>query len=200
MTAVLPGTPVPRPAPRPRTERARQVIATARVLLEAEGADGLTMRRLGDELGIRAPSLYKHVSGKPDLELGLIELALEESGEALHRAVASRPADPVGALLTAYRAMGLTHPNLYRLLTAGGFPREELVQGLEAWAGEPFFLAVGEPYLAQALWSFAHGTMVLELDHRFLGGSELDRTWRAGADAFTVARATLVATGGPGTG
>jgi AcrR family transcriptional regulator len=189
----------PRPDPRPRSERARQVIATARDLLEAEGIDGLTMRRLGDELGMRAPSLYKHVAGKPDLELGLIELAMEESGDTLHRAVASRSADPVGALLTAYRAMGLTHPNLYRLLTAGGFPRERLVPGLEAWAGEPFFLAVGEPSLAQALWSFAHGTLILELDHRFLGGSNLDRTWRAGADAFTVARRALVEAPGPGT-
>jgi len=193
VTAVVPAPSAPHPAPRPRTERARQVIATARVVLEAEGIDGLTMRRLADELGIRAPSLYKHVSGKPDLELGLVELAMEESGDTLHRAVARGSADPVGALLTAYRSMGLTHPNLYRLLTGGGFPRDELVPGLEEWAGEPFYLAVGEPFLAQALWSFAHGTMILEFDHRFLGGSNLDRTWRAGADAFTAARTALAA-------
>jgi hypothetical protein len=51
---------------------------------------------------------------------------------------------------------------------------------------------VGEPYLAQALWSFAHGTLILELDRRFLDGSDLDRTWHAGTEAFTAARlATL---------
>jgi hypothetical protein len=67
-----------------------------------------------------------------------------------------------------------------------------VLPGLEAWAGEPFFLAVGEPYLAQALWSFAHGTLILELDRRFLDGSNLDRTWRSGTEAFTAARlATL---------
>ena len=97
-----------RPTPRERTPRALQIIGAARGLLEAVGPDGLTMRRLADELGIRAPSLYKHVSGKPDLELGLVELAMEESGETLHRAVARGSADPVGALLTAYRSMGLT--------------------------------------------------------------------------------------------
>ncbi|MGO9028276.1 MAG: TetR/AcrR family transcriptional regulator [Acidimicrobiales bacterium] len=192
------GPPVasPRPEPRERTARVHQIIQTARVLLEADGSDGLTMRRLGDELGIRAPSLYKHLSGKPALELALVETGLDETGLALHRAVAETPGDPIGAVLEAYRAAGLTSPNLYRLVTAGTLPRAELLAGLEAWAGEPFFLAVGEPYLAQALWSFAHGTLILELDHRFAEGSDLDRTWRTGAEAFTAARTVLV--GRPG--
>ncbi|MHB1887370.1 MAG: TetR family transcriptional regulator, partial [Acidimicrobiales bacterium] len=63
----------------------------------------------------------------------------------------------------------------------------ELLPGLEAWAGEPFYLVMGEPYLAQALWAFAHGTMILELDRRFFEGSDLDLTWRAGAEAFNAA-------------
>ena len=182
----------PRPPPRERTPRARQIIDTARALLEAVGSDGLTMRRLADELGIRAPSLYKHINGRPALELGLAETGLDETGLALHAAVAGSNGDPVSDLLGAYRAMGLANPELYRLITASSFPRAGLLPGLEAWAGEPFFLAVGEPYLAQALWSFAHGTLILELDRRFLDGSDLDRTWHAGTEAFTAARlATL---------
>jgi AcrR family transcriptional regulator len=182
----------PRPTPRERTPRARQIIDTARALLEAVGSDGLTMRRLADELGIRAPSLYKHINGRPALELALAETGLDETGLALHAAVAGSNGDPVSDLLGAYRAMGLANPELYRLITASSFPRAGLLPGLEAWAGEPFFLAVGEPYLAQALWSFAHGTLILELDRRFLDGSDLDRTWHAGTEAFTAARlATL---------
>jgi AcrR family transcriptional regulator len=182
----------PRPTPRERTPRARQIIDTARALLEAVSSDGLTMRRLADELGIRAPSLYKHINGRPALELALAETGLDETGLALHAAVAGSNGDPVSDLLGAYRAMGLANPELYRLITASSFPRAGLLPGLEAWAGEPFFLAVGEPYLAQALWSFAHGTLILELDRRFLDGSDLDRTWHAGTEAFTAARlATL---------
>jgi len=150
------------------------------------------MRLLGDQLGIRAPSLYKHLSGKPALELALVEAALDETGVALHRAVAERPDEAIVSLLHTYRALGVARPNRYRLVTSAGFPRTELLPGLEEWAGEPFFLAAGEPYLAQALWAFAHGTLVLELDHRFLEGSDLDRTWRTGAEAFTAARAALV--------
>jgi len=177
--------------PKERTPRAREIIDTARRLLEADGSDGLTMRRLGDALGIRAPSLYKHLSGRGALELALVESGLDETGVALHRAVAASPGNQIGSLLDAYRAVGLAHPELYRLMTAGSFPRSELLPGLEAWAGEPFFLTMSEPYLAQALWSFAHGTLILELDQRFLNGSDLDRTWRAGTEAFAAARLAL---------
>jgi AcrR family transcriptional regulator len=181
-----------RPTPRECTPRARQIIDTARVLLEAVGSEGLTMRRLADELGIRAPSLYKHVDGRPALELALVEIGLDETGLAMHAAVEGSNGDPVGDLLGAYRALGLANPELYRLITASSFPRAGLLPGLEAWAGEPFFLVVGEPHLAQALWSFAHGTLILELDQRFLDGSNLDQTWHAGTEAFTAARlATL---------
>lgn len=177
-----------RPTPRQRSARACQIIDTARVLLEAAGRDALTMRRLADEVGMRAPSLYKHINGRPALELALVESGLDATGVALHAAVAASTGDPIGDLLAAYRAAGLANPELYRLITASSFPRTQLLPGLEAWAGEPFFLAAGEPYLAQALWSFAHGTLILELDQRFLDGSDLDRTWDAGIAAFTAAR------------
>lgn len=178
----------PRPTPRARTPRARQIIDAARVLLEADGSEGLTMRRLAHELGIRAPSLYKHINGRPALELALVEIGLDETGLAMHAAVEGSNGDPVTDLLSAYRAMGLANPELYRLITAGSFPRAGLLPGLEVWAGEPFFMAVGEPHLAQALWSFAHGTLILELDQRFLDRSDLDQTWHAGIEAFDAAR------------
>ncbi|HEY2665754.1 MAG TPA: TetR family transcriptional regulator, partial [Actinomycetota bacterium] len=59
------GGPKPAGAAKPaRSARAGQIVATARLLLEREGPEALTMRRLGEELGIRAPSLYKHLAGK----------------------------------------------------------------------------------------------------------------------------------------
>ena len=167
--------------------RASEILAAARTLLETEGADALTMRRLADDLGMRAPSLYKHFESKQAVELLLVEAALTEAGDLMHAAVA-RPGWPgaVAALLDAYRQFGVAHPNLYRLTTSAGLPRHDLVPGLEDWGGEPFFLAAGDPQLAQALWAFAHGMVILEIDDRFLPGSDLDRTWAAGAAAFAA--------------
>jgi AcrR family transcriptional regulator len=147
------------------------------------------MRRLAAAVGIQAPSLYKHFATKRAVEAALIEVGLLEFGQALHAAVAAAASGrgrPVRSLLAAYRAAALANPAIYRLATSGPLPREDLAQGLEDWAGEPFLLTTGDPCRAQALFSFAHGMVVLELDDRFPHGSDLDRTWEAGATAFSA--------------
>ncbi|XVQ11627.1 TetR/AcrR family transcriptional regulator [Spirillospora sp. CA-255316] len=174
------------PALTPLTPRAAEIVSAARDLVEESGPEALTMRVLADRIGIRAPSLYKHFPDKGAVEAALIEQGLAEMGAALRAAVAGER--PVSELLRAYRAQALASPNLYRLGTAGPLPRERLAPGLEDWAGEPFFLAVGEPYLAQALFAFAHGMVILEIDRRFPEGSDLDRTWAEGARAFAEGR------------
>jgi AcrR family transcriptional regulator len=168
-----------------RAGRSAQIVKAARQILEDEGLDALTMRRLAAAVDVRAPSLYKHFSSKRAVEVALIEEGLLESGHIMHRAVA-KPGrrSTTAALLSAYRSVALANPNLYPLMTSGSLPRAELTPGLEDWAGEPFLLATGDAYLGQALWAFAHGMVVLELDRRFLEHSDLDRTWRSGARAF----------------
>jgi AcrR family transcriptional regulator len=51
-----------------------QIVRVAIELLDAEGAAGLSMRRLGTELGAGATSLYWHVAHKDEL----LELAIDE--------------------------------------------------------------------------------------------------------------------------
>lgn len=174
------------PARTERTPRATEVIDAAAIILDREGVDALTMRRLADDLGIRAPSLYKHLPDKAALCAALVEGAFAQLGTALHAAV--DPDDPTGSVrsvLEVYRTYGVANPNLYRLATVGPLSRELLPGGLEEWTGTPFFSVTGEPYLAQALWAFAHGMVVLEIDGRFQDTSDLDRTWSQGATAFS---------------
>jgi AcrR family transcriptional regulator len=177
---------VPPPArPPARTPRAVEIVATARHILEEEGPTALTMRRIADELGMQAPSLYKHFSSKSTVEMALIEDALFEFGEISHRALhESQSATPIADLLGVYRHYCLLHANLYRLCTCGSLDRGALPAGLEEWAGNPWFVVTGDSSLAQALWSFAHGMLILELDERYPPGSDLDRTWQSGAEAF----------------
>jgi len=179
---------VPRPAPpRARTARAAEIVATARHILEQEGPSALTMRRIADEVGMQAPSLYKHFSSKSTVEMALIEDALFEFGEVSHKALhESESASPIGALLAVYRHHCLGHSNLYRLCTSGSLDRSALPPGLEEWAGNPWFVVTGDSSVAQALWSFAHGMLILEMDERYPPGSDLDLTWQAGAGAFEL--------------
>jgi AcrR family transcriptional regulator len=168
-------------------------VAAGRRLLETEGPSALTMRRVAAELGIQAPSLYKHLPDKASLEALLVEDGLREMGAALHASQSrGTPQGAVRRLLQAYRRHALAHPALYRLVTQGPLDRASLPAGLEEWAGQPFWLAVGRrPFVAQALWAAAHGMAVLEIDGRFPDPGTLDRSWRALAAAFAPAGSSL---------
>jgi AcrR family transcriptional regulator len=62
-----------------RTPLNRQRILQAAVeIADAEGIGALTMRRLGQALGVEAMSLYNHVSGKDDILDGILEMAMEQ--------------------------------------------------------------------------------------------------------------------------
>jgi AcrR family transcriptional regulator len=162
-----------------------EVVAAARRVLGRDGLDGLTMQAIATELRIKAPSLYKHVSGKRALEIELITDALSETGQVLHLAVAEAPADRrTTDLLAAYRAQAHAEPDLYRLTMRPDIPRDDLPPDLERWAGEPFRLATGDAFRGQALFAFAHGMVSLEIDRRLIDTSQLDTTWAEGAAAF----------------
>ncbi len=190
-TSLLPGE-LRRPeVPVEKSSRTAEIIDAARTILEAEGADALTMRRIADRLGIQAPSLYKHFASKKAIEVALVTDGLAEIGEATHSALHEPgSSSPIARLLVAYRALCVANAAVYRLATQSSFARDELPAGLEEWAGNPFYVVTGDPALAQALWSFAHGMVVLELDGRYPAGSDLDAAWRAGARAFERATST----------
>jgi AcrR family transcriptional regulator len=168
----------------PLTPRARQIVQVARELLEREGAEALTMRRLAERLGIRAPSLYKHLSDKAALEAAIIATGLEDIAAVLEAALSAAGTEPLAALATAYRTFALAHPHLYRLMTDQPLPRNRLPTGVEARAAAPLLRAAGDQDLARAVWAFAHGMVQLELARRFPPDADLHTAWQEGITAF----------------
>jgi AcrR family transcriptional regulator len=55
-----------------------RILNAALQLADESGADAVTMRRLGEELGFEAMSLYRHVANKKDLFDGMLDLVLAE--------------------------------------------------------------------------------------------------------------------------
>jgi AcrR family transcriptional regulator len=164
--------------------RAEEIVVAARELLEQEGLERLSMRRLAERLGIKAPSLYKHFADKQALEAALISDGFEEQAERFELAVADAD-DPLGAIAVAYREFARLHPHLYRLMTERPLAREQLAAGVEDRAARPVYQAVGEDLdLARAAWAFAHGMTNLELNDRFPPDADLDAAWARGIDAF----------------
>ena len=62
-----------------RTPLTRErVLREAIRLADADGVDALSMRRLGQALGVEAMSLYHHVANKADLMDGILDVVTEE--------------------------------------------------------------------------------------------------------------------------
>jgi TetR/AcrR family transcriptional regulator, tetracycline repressor protein len=54
------------------------ILETALTLLDEQGPDGLSMRKLAAALNVEAMSLYNHVHNKRDLQNGLTDLVLSQ--------------------------------------------------------------------------------------------------------------------------
>ncbi|MGW0550644.1 TetR/AcrR family transcriptional regulator [Streptomyces altiplanensis] len=96
---------------RPQREQLtrEQIVAAAIELLDAEGIEALSMRKLGTRLDAAATSLYRHVANKDEL----IELVVDEVyGELQVPAAADRTQWRAGVarIATDLRAMTLRHP------------------------------------------------------------------------------------------
>ena len=67
------------PSARPRTPLNRErVLRAAIALADVGGIESLTMRKLGQELGVEAMSLYNHVANKDDILDGVVDLVFGE--------------------------------------------------------------------------------------------------------------------------
>jgi AcrR family transcriptional regulator len=172
------------PAPSPRRT---EIVNAARQILDEEGRAALTMRHLAERVGMQAPSLYKHFPDKAAVEAALIDAGFVEIEAAFREAIA-RDGASLAALAGAYRTFALSSPHLYRLMTEGQLPRERLRPGVEAAAAAPLLEVCGDPDLARAVWAFAHGMTILELDGRFPLDADLNAAWMQGVAAFDTIR------------
>jgi AcrR family transcriptional regulator len=85
------------PSAEPRLPLTRErVLATAVALADRGGIGSLSMRKLAQELGVEAMSLYHHVANKDDILDGLVDVVFSEidlpSGEEGWRAAMRRRA------------------------------------------------------------------------------------------------------------
>lgn len=164
--------------------RAREIVTVARRLLEEEGLQSFSMRRLADRLGVRSPVIYKYFASKSALAAALISVGFEEQG-ALFEAALSTSDHALTAMAAIYRAYGRDNPNLYRLMYDRDLDRSLLLPGSEERAVIPVVQAAGgNRDLARAAFAFAHGMTILELNGRFPADADLDAAWRRGMAAL----------------
>jgi TetR/AcrR family transcriptional regulator, tetracycline repressor protein len=89
------------------------ILDAALALIDREGADALTMRRLGGELGVEAMSLYRHVADRAALLEGLADRL---GAEIEPRDGAGEWADALRGLAGDLRALARRHPAAFTLV------------------------------------------------------------------------------------
>lgn len=99
---------------------ARAGVTTERVVAEAEavadevGLDSLTLAQVAQRLGVKLPSLYKHIDGLESLRRLLSVRCTQEMAGVFARAAAGRAgADALVAIANACRAWAGEHPGRY---------------------------------------------------------------------------------------
>ncbi|WP_082556014.1 TetR/AcrR family transcriptional regulator [Aeromicrobium sp. Root472D3] len=90
------------------------VVAAGADLADEIGFANLTMGRLAERVGVRTPSLYKHVASQDDLVRRIAAVGLTGAGDAIGSAIQGRSGrDALGAAARALREFVLAHPGRY---------------------------------------------------------------------------------------
>ena len=173
-------------SPYPSQTNSKTVIETARILIEHEGVEALSLGKIAAELGIKAPSLYRHIKNKHALLQAVVERTYLRLFDAYDHALANADDDPIEQLLRlslAQREFAANNPNTYMLAYSTQSPASEtnptmlldraiLVQQIISQiSGEEDSL----PAL-RGLLAITHGFVMLELNGQFRRGGDLSET------------------------
>lgn len=166
--------------------RAR-LTAVAMRLVEREGRDACSLRRVGEAAGVSRSTPYTYFADKEALLDSVRVAALDALTAKSEKAMkeASSIEARLAAVGRAYVAFALRRPSLYDLIfdaRTSGPEHDEAVKRYRALAESPLVEAraaglVNLPpaRLGQALWAATHGAITLHRAGKLRHGVELDR-------------------------
>jgi AcrR family transcriptional regulator len=101
------------------------VVDEAARLLDRAGPEALNLSTLAERLGVRVPSLYKHVDGLAGMHRDVTVAAKTSfSNEMGRAAVGKSREDAIAAIATVYRRWALEHPGQYPLTMRAADPTD----------------------------------------------------------------------------
>ncbi len=176
-------------SPTPSRTSRDAIVDAARAILEQEGLDAVSMQAVALRVGVRPPSLYKHVADRDALIGAIADAVVIDLATTLRpRRPAPDPRDDLRWIARSYRAFVRANPAGYGLLfargtTAGPDP------GALAALGEPVVEATGRLVgdataleSARTFVAWAHGFTSLELVGGFRLGGDVDAAYTRGIE------------------
>ena len=159
----------------PRSPLTRQrALATAVALADEGGIGSLTMRRLAQELGIEAMSLYHHVANKDDILDGMIDMVFGEIE------LPSEGADWTSAMrqrARSARAAMTRHPWAISLMESRSSPGPATLRHHDAVLGccrRAGFSVAMSAHAFSLIDSYIYGFVLQEVNLPFDDGDDLE--------------------------
>ena len=163
---------------------AADVVQAAADIADERGYQQLTIGLVAARLGIRAPSVYKHVSGLAELQRELAIRAMAELGAAVAAAAAGRAGrDALAGLARACRDYVVAHPGRYAATVGAEFagPGDPLLASSTRVIGLIAAVLRGydipEPDLVHAIRTVRcvlHGWCMLQLTNAFQWSGDVE--------------------------
>ena len=170
------------------------IIKTARTLIERGGLDNLSLGSVAAKLGIKAPSLYRHIESKGALLYAVIEDTYQDLFKAYEDAIANASDNPEEQLVSLARTQhefAHANPNAYMLAYEVKDPEVRadpnmllqqaiILQKIMAKiSGEEKSLTA-----LRGLLAIGHGFIILELNGQFQRGGDLSLTFEEIVKAY----------------
>lgn len=113
-----------------------KVLDAALAIVEADGVQALSMRRLAGDLGVATPTLYWHVGGRLEILARLIDRVTEDFGSI--RPVGGTPAERIVSVCRALLAEVRRRPHVIELSVTAGRGEAIFIEAQQVLAREVF--------------------------------------------------------------
>lgn len=126
------------------------IVKAAKELIEQEGVQNFSMRKLADKLEIKTASLYTHIQSMEALytEVGLSALKsqMEELSDAIGEKIRD---DAVTILAYSYRKFATEHEELYKIIMQIPTGNDDILKEAAVMTAEPFMKVLNDYQLSQ---------------------------------------------------
>lgn len=180
-----------------------RVVTEAAKLADEVGVHQLTLATLATRLGVRQPSLYKHIESLDALRQGIAVQAKAELAGVMGQAAIGRARDDaLFAVARAYRGWALHHPGRYQAAQRPPAPGDVDDEAVSAGAVR-VLAAVMNGYdldgddaidAIRAFRAALHGFVALEASGAFALPASVDRSFDRLVEALQVALSSRVVT------
>ena len=165
---------------------AEGVIDAAATLADEQGIDAITLAALSERLGLKPPSLYKHVDGLNAIQRGIALKGIREmNGRVIHATIGLSREDALVALAKAYWRFSCEHPGLYAATLRAAQPDDPEIEaaggmfvGVVSAVLEGFGITGSDTlHAVRAVRAIVHGFVSLDATGAFGTGANVEESF-----------------------